>query len=437
VENFFEARISGATASDQAHHESERDERPDEPLDGVKEGHEPAGGDLIGAHQMAAVQKEDDDPEGADRSHEGEHRPPQPGNRQAFLEIVLVDALKRRRLHVFEGEAFYYPNAGKARLHAVTQLAECSLVRPGEGEHELGKSARDHQKKRQDGEGGQGELAGYPDRHGEGARQSEGGVHGVEHGKAEKHPYLCEVVRGATHDLARGHLAVECGTESVQAVEQDAPELVFDVAPPVENENAREDPDPHGDERDQRQHGADDDGLLGLPCRDRFDAGLEASVEAVGQRLVDRKKQRPPNVGTRMAPKLREEPGGNGFCHLFGVRRGDRLFLERVVSERTSLPRGASGLRCELWSVARATSRAGPRFSKRTRADRSPNVTRAPPLPSSSLMTPTRPANGPPNTRTLAPTSSAAMVMAPFTLLSRPLHPRSPIKPDPCRRDAM
>src|SRR5262249_13477490 len=139
------------------------------------------------------------------------------------------------------------------------------------------------------------------------------------------------------------------------------------------------------------------------------DAVPETAIKGVGETLINGEQQRAEKVRARVPAELRRQTGGYGFVHFCGERRGDRLFLERVDCVRTSAPSRPFGERCEDLSEGRAKSAARPKFSKRTRADRSPRVTLAPPFPSSSLMTPTRPANGPPRTRTLAPTRSAGI----------------------------
>src|SRR4029077_5655499 len=102
------------------------------------------------------------------------------------------------------------------------------------------------------------------------------------------------------------------------------------------------------DERDDRETDSDPERHRRLAVAHGPDGELKSLVESVGERLITREKQRSEQVRSRVAAKLREEAGRDGFVHLFGVRRDGRVLLERLACARTPSPSPDGGLRWEL-----------------------------------------------------------------------------------------
>jgi hypothetical protein len=70
------------------------------------------------------------------------------------------------------------------------------------------------------------------------AGETEHHVHRIQQAKAEQHAYLREVVGRSAHDVADRHTPVERGSESLQLMQQRAPQLVLCRAARVENGHA-------------------------------------------------------------------------------------------------------------------------------------------------------------------------------------------------------
>src|SRR5262249_3593044 len=154
------------------------------------------------------------------------------------------------------------------------------------------------------------------------------------------------------------------------------------------NEDAREHAHAHGDEWNDRERDAGQDGGFSLARRGRLDAEFQASIEGVGEDVIDGEKEGAPQVRAGVAPELGAQTGRDDSFHGFGLGFGGGLFLERPAESRTSSAPRASGFRCELFKEGRPEAPKGPRSSSRTRAESRPKVTVAPPLPSSLVTTP-------------------------------------------------
>src|SRR4029078_5236783 len=99
------------------------------------------------------------------------------------------------------------------------------------------------------------------------------------------------------------------GAEEAQALEQNPAKLVLDVAAAVEDEHARQHPDPHRHQRNDCQTNSDPKGGGGFSLADRADAQLEALIEQVRERLVDGEKEGAQEVGAGVPAKLGEQAG--------------------------------------------------------------------------------------------------------------------------------
>ena len=287
---------------------------------------------------MRAVPKKHDEAAGAREPHRGTEKSAKAREGEGRVYVTFVRGVEAPHLVVVEREATHDPKARQVGLDHGAHRAEGLLVFARSAGELLADRAREQHQNRDIRKGCERELRTDGDHHLERARERKADVDDVQNTKAEEQPHLHEVVRGAAHDLARTHGAVETRAEQVQLSQERGAQVVLGVAPRVEDEpsarHARhEGHQREGQERiDSQSAGffiADDDGVDGV---------LRAPVDAVHRHLKHGERGGTEDV-TLAVCKERGAKGGcyKRFSHGFdGPRFGSFRWDERSVGRSRS-----------------------------------------------------------------------------------------------------